>query len=134
MQLTETEKVACAVNQLEDEARSWWEIVASYEDVQTMTWVHFLNLFRGTYLNETNLSKKVREFMTLSQGSMSVAEYTAKFDSLVKFAPSMVPTDQARKMKYMHGLNVNVVNHVDSGDIRPRTYANAVQRALRVAG
>jgi len=72
--------------------------------------------------------------MTLSQGSMSVAEYTAKFDSLAWFASSLVPTDQARKMKYMHGLNVNVVNHVDSGDVGPRTYANAVQRALHVAG
>ena len=65
--------MACAVNQLEDEARSWWEIVASYEDVQTMTLVHFLNLFQGKYLSEANLSNKVREFMTLSQGSMSVA-------------------------------------------------------------
>ena len=73
MQLTDTEKVACAVNQLEDETRSWWEIVASYEDVQTMTLVHFLNLFQGKYLSEANLSNKVREFMTLSQRSMSVA-------------------------------------------------------------
>ena len=36
MQLTDTEKVVCSVNQLEDEARSWWEIVASYEDVHAM--------------------------------------------------------------------------------------------------
>ena len=98
MQLMDTEKVACAVNQPEDEAKSWWEIVASYKDVHAMTWVHFLNLFHGKYLNEANLSNKVREFMTLSQGSMSVAEYTAKFDSLARFAPSLVPTDQARKI------------------------------------
>lgn len=134
MQPTDAERVACAINQLEDEARGWWEIVVSYEDVHTMTWVHFLNLFHEKYLGEANLSNKVREFMSLRQGSMPVAEYTAKFDALARFAPFLVPSDQARKMKYMHGLNVNIVSHVDSGDAGPRTYANAVQRALRVAG
>ena len=37
-------------------------------------------------------------------------------------------------MKYMHGLNVDIVSQVDSGDDGPRSYANAVQRALRIAG
>ena len=99
-----------------------------------MTWVHFLNLFHGKYLNEANLSNKVREFMSLRQGSMSVSEYTTEFDMLARFASSLVPTDQARKMKYMHGLNVDIVSQVDSGDDGPRSYANAVQRALRIAG
>ena len=134
MQLSDQERVACAVHQLEDEARGWWEVVASYEDIHTMTWIHFLNLFHGKYLSEANLSNKVREFMNLRQGTLSVSEYTAKFDTLARFAPSLVPTDQARKMKYMHGLNVEIVSQVDSGDTGPRTYANAVQRALRIAG
>jgi len=134
MQLSDQERVACAVHKLEDEARGWWEVVASYDDINTMTWVHFLNLFHGKYLSEANLSNKVREFMNLQQGSMSVSEYTTKFDTLARVAPSLVPTDQARKMKYMHGLNVEIVSQVDSGDTGPRTYANAVQRALRIAG
>ena len=46
-----------------------------------MTWVHFLNLFHEKYLSEANLLNKVRELMTLRQGSMSVSEYTARFDS-----------------------------------------------------
>ena len=134
MQLSDTERVACAVNQLEDEARGWWEVMASVEDVNSMTWIRFLNLFHGKYMSEANLSNKVREFMSLRQDSMSVLEYTTKFDALARFAPSLVPTDQARKMKYMHGLNVDIVSQVDSGDTGPRTYANAVQRALRIAG
>ena len=56
MQLSVTERVACAVNELEDEARGWWEVMTSSEDVHSMTWVHFLKLFHGKYLSEANLS------------------------------------------------------------------------------
>ena len=108
--------------------------MASSEDVHSMTWVYFLNLFHGKYLSEANLSNKVRKFMSLLQGSMSVSGYTTKFDTLARFAPSLVPTDQSRKMKYMHGLNVDIVSQVDSGDVGPRSYANAAQKTLRIAG
>ena len=51
--------------------------------------------------------------MDLKQGKLSVAEYVAKFDELAKFSPSMVPTDQSRKMRFMHGLDVEIVRQVD---------------------
>ena len=35
MQLTDAERVACAVNQLELEARSWWEVIAVYDEVNS---------------------------------------------------------------------------------------------------
>ena len=47
--------------------------------------------------------------MDLRQGRMTVAEYTAKLDELARYAPTMVATDDARKMKYMHGLSVEIV-------------------------
>ena len=40
---------------------------------------------------------------------MSVAEYVAKFDELARFVPTIIPTDEARKMKFMHGLRPEVV-------------------------
>ena len=78
MKLSNTERVACAMNQLEDEARGWWEEMASIEDVYSMMWIRFLNLFHGKYMSEANLSNKVREFMSLRKGSMSVLEYARK--------------------------------------------------------
>ena len=68
--------------------------------------------------------------MDLRQGRITVAEYTAKFDELARYAPTMAATDDARKMKYMHGLSFKIV----SGKVGPRTYADAVQRALRIDG
>ena len=70
--------------------------------------------------------------MDLRQGRMTVAEYTAKLDELARYAPTMVATDDARKMKYMHGLSVEIVTHVDSGEVGPRTYTDAAQRSLRI--
>ena len=55
------------------------------------------------------MARKVREFLSLRQGRMSVAEYTAKFDELARFAPIIVLTDDARKMKYMHGLRTKIM-------------------------
>ena len=39
-------------------------------------------------------------------------------------------TDDARKRKFMLGLRVEVAKQIDSGSHGPRSYADAVQRAL----
>ena len=59
---------------------------------------------------------------------MSVAEYTAKFDELARFAPMIVPTDEARKAKYMYGLRTEFMKQIDNGKEGPESYADAVQR------
>ena len=91
-------------------------------------------LFRQKYLNEARLSGKVREFVKLTQGNMSVADYVAKFDALARFVPSMVANDSARRLRFMMGLNLDMVQRVDSGETGPQSYADAVQRALRIDG
>ena len=65
---------------------------------------------------------------------MSVAEYVVKFDELAWFAPTIVSIDDARKMKFMHGLRREVAKQIDSGREGPESYADAVQRALRNDG
>ena len=95
MGLTNAEKVACAINQLEKEAMCWWEVVGQTEDVNTMSWERFAKLFRDKYFGEARLAGKVREFISLRQGRMLVAEYTAKFDELARFAPTIVHRDNA---------------------------------------
>ena len=57
-----------------------------------------------------------------------MAEYTAKFDELALFAPTIVQTDVARKMKYMHGIRTKIVKQVDSGKKGPESFANRAMR------
>ena len=45
MGLTDAEKVACAVNQLDKETMCWWEVVGQTEDFHAMTWERCTRLF-----------------------------------------------------------------------------------------
>ena len=65
---------------------------------------------------------------------MTAAEYTAKFKELSRYAPKMIASDDSRKMKFMHGLRLEVVKQVDGGEIGPRSYVDAVERAVRISG
>ena len=62
---------------------------------------------------------------------MTVTEYVAKFNELARFALFIVPTDEARKRKFMLGLKVDVAKHIDNGSHGLETYTDAVQRVLR---
>ena len=39
---------------------------------------------------------------------MAVTKYGAKFNELARFTPSIIPTDEVRKRKFMLGLRVDV--------------------------
>ena len=131
MGLEDHERVACATNQLEREALCWWEYVVLVEGENRINWQFFVESFQRQYLGEAQLSEKVQEFMYLKQGKMTVTEYVAKFNELARFAPFIVPTDEARKRKFMLGLKVDVAKQIDSGSHGPETYVDAVQQALR---
>ena len=131
MGLEDYERVACAANQLEREALCWWEYVVQVEGEDRVSWNFFVENFRSKYLGEAQLSGKVQEFMNLKQGRLTITEYVAKFTELARFAPTIVPTDDARKRKFMLGLRVEIAKQIDSGSHGPESYADAVQRALR---
>ena len=132
MRLNDEERIACAVNQLEKGASYWWDLVAQTEDMAALTWTDFVKRFNDKYLGEAIRTRKIQEFMALRQGKLLVAEYVTKFEELARFAPTIVPTDEARKTKFMHGLRVDIVKQVDSGATGPQSYSEAVQRALRL--
>ena len=134
MRLTKAERVAYAVNQLDKWVMCWWEVMIQTEDVETMTSARFTQVFREKYLNEARFAAKVREFMDLKHVNMTTVEYAAKFKELSQYAPKMIASNDARKMKFMHGLRLEVAKQVDSGEIGRRSYADAVQRAVRIFG
>ena len=63
---------------------------------------------------------------------MTVPKYIAKFEELARFSASIAPTDEARKNKYMLGLRIDIARQIDSRKEGPESYADAVQRALRI--
>ena len=47
---------------------------------------------------------KATEFRNLVQGKMLVVEYTHKFNEFAQYAPNEVAIDEAKKVRYEHGL------------------------------
>ena len=131
MQISDHEKVSCAVFMLNKDARYWWSVVKQTRDVSTMTWADFQQVFHEKYFSEAVQNSKMNEFINLRQGKLSVADYVLKFDQLARFAPDIVATDTSRKNKFMRGLNSDIARFVDTGREGPASYADAVQRALR---
>ena len=103
-------------------------VLAEGED--NATWKFFMDNFREKYLGEAQLSGKVQEFMKLKQGRMTFSEYVTKFSELTRFAPTIVPTGNTRKRKFMLRLKVEVAKQIDRGSHGQRSYADVVQCAL----
>ena len=70
-----------------------------------MSWDEFRDLFNEKYYNEGVRAAKADEFTRVVQGNMTVTEYALKFDKLAKFSSDLVPTDAARRDKFVRGLN-----------------------------
>ena len=88
---------------------------------------------------------KAAEFHNLVQGKMSVVEYTHKFNDLAQYAPNEVATDEAKKVRYEHGLTTimqeklcNIAtptfNEMVSAAIKAETKKNAVDNDSRKRG
>ena len=131
MQLSEREKVCCAVYMLKRDARIWWDVIRQTRDTTQMTWTEFQAIFNEKYYNTAVLATKVNEFSKLQQGNLSVAEYVRKFDQLARFASDMFSNDVTRFTRFIEGLKSELARDVDMGLTRPISYRQAVEKALR---
>ncbi|XP_028223536.1 uncharacterized protein LOC114405042 [Glycine soja] len=78
------QKVAFGAYSLVEEAEYWWENTRQCLEAegQDVTWDVFKRVFLEKYFPEDVRNKKEMEFLELKQGSMTVAEYVAKFEEL----------------------------------------------------
>ncbi|MQL69889.1 hypothetical protein Taro_002194 [Colocasia esculenta] len=63
-----------------------------------VAWDEFVRLFQAKFVPEHIQDRMEQEFLSLTQGSMTVLEYEARFSELSKYAPHIV-TDERRKTK-----------------------------------
>ncbi|KAL4329044.1 hypothetical protein AHAS_Ahas13G0260700 [Arachis hypogaea] len=80
--------VEFAAYQLEGEAQPWWQAECCLLQLQNadIPWEVFQTAFYKKYFPESAREAKEMELMQLKQGSMSVAEYTNKFEELCRFS------------------------------------------------
>ena len=83
MQCTDEEKYDYAMFLLQGDAYNWWKTVPlSIVRLPVLTWEDFLREYHEKYTPAIYKREKHREFVSLEQGNMSVAEYAQRFTQL----------------------------------------------------
>ncbi|XP_073057412.1 uncharacterized protein [Primulina eburnea] len=72
---------------LRDDASLWWKEAAHAVDVATLTWARFREMFFGKYFPADVKGRLTREFMSLRQEDLSVAEFIRKFTGAATSCP-----------------------------------------------
>ncbi|KAG6481591.1 hypothetical protein ZIOFF_058195 [Zingiber officinale] len=80
MDMTDTDRVRCVIYLLKDDASLWWEGAEKGVNQNTLTWEEFKRIFYEKYFTVDVRSSLQREFMSLRQGDLFVAEFVKKFD------------------------------------------------------
>ena len=131
MRVSGNERVACATYMFREDARIWWEVITQTKNVNALSWEEFQTLFNEKYYNDAIRAAKAEEFIRLLQGSLSITEYTLKFDRLAKFSMELVPTDGTRRERFLHGLQPRLTRDVRITTVAGvTTYAQVVEKAL----
>ncbi|XP_070660660.1 uncharacterized protein [Malus domestica] len=125
--IPEDVRVIIACTYLEGQAYHWWESILSIPDTQVTTWEEFETIFLEKYFPSTLRSMKAREFVNLVQGELTIVEYEAKFEELMRFAPYMIPDDTVKARKFKEGLRQSILEKVEI--LKLSRYADVKERA-----
>ncbi|KHG15146.1 Gag-Pol polyprotein [Gossypium arboreum] len=80
----------CVVSLLRDSAYQWWNTLASVVPRERINWEFFLEEFSKKYISQRFIDQKIKEFLELKQGRITVTEYEREFVRLSKYARECV--------------------------------------------
>ena len=86
---------------LKGEANYWWESTRALEGGEFITWDRFTELFLEKYFPRYMKNQMEIQFLNLTQGDLTVAEYEAKFTELARFVPDRVDTDEKKARRFV---------------------------------
>ncbi|MQM10591.1 hypothetical protein Taro_043485 [Colocasia esculenta] len=106
---------------LQERADVWWSSLlrTRFEDgAVDVAWDEFVRLFQAKFVPEHIQDKMEQELLTLTQGSMTVLEYEARFAELSKYAPLIVVDERRKARKFMMGLKPSLRSRLVAFDHR----------------
>ncbi|XP_052172221.1 uncharacterized protein LOC127788150 [Diospyros lotus] len=101
-------KVRLATFLLTGEAERWWETVRRRFRNREPTCLEFQETFNANYFLSCMREQKVYDFIELTQGSKTIAQYEAEFISLARFAPELVSSEANKATKFQRGLRPEI--------------------------
>ncbi|XP_061344872.1 uncharacterized protein LOC133290775 [Gastrolobium bilobum] len=116
VQCTEAQKVLFLVYMLEGDANHWWANASQPLEMQNaaITWAIFEEMFLEKYFSMSIRVSKQGEFDRLVQGTMTVAQYHAKFHELLRLATyrGTMPMPDFLTAKFQRGLSARITKLV----------------------
>jgi hypothetical protein len=104
-QCDDRKKVLFAAGRLQGTAGAWWDAyVAAHATPDDIIWQEFTISFRNHYIPAGLMKLKKKEFPSLKQGGMSVAEFQDRSIELSRYAPEEVADDPKKQEHFMEGL------------------------------
>jgi hypothetical protein len=115
------------------EASQWWDptkvsLQAELGNNVPITWAHFKEKFYEQYVPRVQQQLWAKEFLTLTQGNMTVTQYSTKFIELSKYAPTLIPNDRAKAEKFLVGLSARIKERI--AILKIKEYLKAVHTAM----
>ncbi|KAF5456596.1 hypothetical protein F2P56_026063, partial [Juglans regia] len=107
---TDDQNVTYATYHLTDMANKWWKstralVQSELGEAVPISWEHFKRIFLDHFFPRTLQESRARQFMDLTQGSMTVAQYATTFMKLSRFASYLIPDEEKKAEKFERGLN-----------------------------
>jgi hypothetical protein len=103
-QCNDQEKVLYASGRLEGATFDWWDaFTVAHANVDAITWQEFQVNFHAHHI-PSGIMKLKKEFLSLTQGNMTVSEYYDRFTQLSRYAPEEVDTDEKHQERFLEGL------------------------------
>jgi hypothetical protein len=104
-QCDDREKVLYAAGRLQGSAAAWCDAYsAAHAAPDTINWEEFTTNFRSHHIPSEVMKIKKKEFLSLKQGGMSLAEYRDKFTEFSRYAAEEVAEDKKKQELFLDGL------------------------------
>ena len=107
------QKATCAVSLLQGATYDWWKLVLRNPLLSDpIKWDYFVIEFYTKYVTDDYKESKWKQFFTLRQGKLTVAEYEKEFSHLSKYAPESVLTEKFRCRQFEEGLHESIKRYL----------------------
>nr|XP_009762914.1 PREDICTED: uncharacterized protein LOC104214889 [Nicotiana sylvestris] len=123
--------VRLVVYQLKDIADLWFKGIekSGPEDAPPMVWAEFKKIFTKKWLPPGVRAALAILFETLKQDTMTVLEYSIKFEKLSRYAPHLIPTEDEKIDRFTRGL-ISSIRKDTAGGRRNTTFIDFVDLAM----
>ncbi|XP_058103457.1 uncharacterized protein LOC131247029 [Magnolia sinica] len=123
-------KVSLATFKVEGEAVNWWETTErAIPEGRAWHWEDFERRFFEKYFPRSYRDEKMFEFLKLTQGEMTIAQYESRFTELSRYVPKLVEDEDFKIKRFRDGLRPSI--HSKICCLNLKSYADAFDKATR---